>query len=290
MKRLFWLSSVAVLALSLAFAFAGCGEDDDDDDDEKDVKKTEDATIKEDAKIEEDVPVEGDVIPPEEVKLVKATFTGTLTSFAIKQPVVGAKVEILDNDTNLPIGIETTSGEAGLVEFKDIEVPEQIGFKVTLDGYKDTYQYNILANSQGETLWAVSINVYDLATGTAALEVKPGMGTLAGAVYFVDDAGTEIPVGCAEVTADPPTDDVRYMDATGLPTTLVKQPKTNPANGYFLASNMTPAATKSTITASVNGDAIGSVQIFVAADAIAIGNIYVDKTKFPTNPMPADCK
>jgi len=219
-------------------------------------------------------------VPPVDVPVGKVTFSATLIGFGTNQPVGGVTVEILDNETGEGTEVTAVTDDAGFVEFKDIDAG-LVGFKATKEGNKDTYQYNYEADSKDETLWVVPNTVYTMALGLAGLTVEDGKSTVAGAVYWVDDKGIEQPVGCAEITTDPATEDVRYMSGdTGLPTTLDKQPHTNPANGYFLATNLEPG--QPTVMASVDGTKIGETKIFSVADSICISNIYATTDKHPS--------
>jgi hypothetical protein len=258
----------------------------------------EDTTVAEDTNVEQDVAGEvappadvptGDVpaedVPPVDVPAGKVTFTGTLIGFGTNMPVPDAEVELLDNATGKGTNVKATSDADGVVEFKDI-APGKVGFLATKENHKSTYQYNLAADAVEETLWIVPNTVYTMALGLAGLTVEEGMSTVAGGIYWVDKDGVEQPVGCAEITTDPATDDIRYMDGvSGLPTTLEKQPKASPANGYFLATNLPAGQPK--VVASVNGTEVGSTTIFAVADSICIANIYVSGDK---NPMPSDCQ
>ena len=203
-------------------------------------------------------------------------FTATLIGFGTDLPTVEAKVELLDNVTGKEIGMWMTSNDLGTVIFTDLPENKPVGFLATKTNHKDTYQFHLNPDSKDETLWIVPNSIYTLALGLAGLQVEPGKGTLAGAVYFVDKAGEEIPLGCLDVSSDPSTEDVRYMEGeSGLPTSLDKQGQTHPAHGRFLMTNL--AEGKVDIMARAGNALVGSTQIHVVGDSIAIGNIYANK-------------
>ena len=200
------------------------------------------------------------------------TFQGILTGFGTDQPVAGATVELLNNDTGAGTGTTTISGENGEVSL-ELETGMKVGFKATLANYKETYQFNISAEAQDETVWIVPESIYNMSLGLAGLQVQAGKGTVAGAVYFVNASNEEEPVGCATVESDPETEDIRYFGDNDLPTTLEKQAETYPGNGYFLVSNLDEGQT--TVKALVGAEEVGTVDIFTMKDSICISNIYV---------------
>jgi hypothetical protein len=282
------------LAVCVLFGMYWMGCDDGEDKKVEDTKVAEDTTGGEDAVAETTTPeeatqgetTEGETTTPEEtVTPTKVTFKGTLIGFGTDLPVADASIELFDNDTGNGTGVTSVSGANGEVEFPDMDSTKKLAFKTSKENHKDTYQFNYEPDAADETLWIVSNTVYQMALGLAGLVVDAGKGTVAGAIYFVNDKGEEEPVGCATVSSDP-AGDVRYMACEGgLPTTLDKQASTCPAHGRFLATNL-PAG-KSKVIAKVGETEIGSIEIFTYADAIGISNIYVTGDK---NPTPADCK
>jgi len=269
MRRILTTSFFVVAAAALLLAFPNC---DSGDDATEDVQTQED--IAEQADVEEGTPV---------------TFTAAVLGFGEgdpAQPKEGVKIEALNNDTGKPLGKSTVSDADGNMSL-ELTAGKLVGFKMTLDGYKDTFQYDLEPDAKDETLWAVSINIYNLALGVAGLTVDAGNSTLAGAVYFVNDKGEEEAVGCATVTTDPPTDDVRYMATEQpLPTTLEKQSSTSLVRGQFIATNLKPQAEKIKVTAWIGEEELGSVEILSTADSICLANIYVDPDRFDKNPTP----
>ncbi|MBM4370168.1 MAG: hypothetical protein FJ098_00840 [Deltaproteobacteria bacterium] len=203
--------------------------------------------------------------------------------------VAGVTVEIYDNATGEATGVKQVSDESGKVVFPGLTKGKLYGFKCTLENYKPTFTWN---NEVGiideETIWIVPNTVFQMALGLAGLQAQPGKSVVAGAIYWLDGQEVEHAVGCATVTAEPATDDIRYMDAdNGLPTTIENQPATACAgtkgNGRFVAANLEPG--QATLTA-VDGDGgtIGATVLWSIADSIAVSNIYAnpDVTENPT--------
>jgi len=220
---------------------------------------------------------------PSDVAGATADFKGYVVAFGTnpEQNAPGVLCELLDDETGEGQGITQVTDEEGWLEFKGIPADKKVGFKCTKDKHKDTYQFHISPTMRDEKLWIVSLAVYNPAVALAGLDVQDGKGTLAGAVYFVTPEGEEDPVGGATVGSEPVTEDIRYMDGeSGLPTTPDKQACTHAVHGRFLAANL-EAGTSATVTATVEGVAVGSVVIPVVGDSIAIGNIYVDTESNP---------
>jgi len=220
-------------------------------------------------------------------------FTATVIEFGSKppKPVAGADVVLMDANGQ-PTTTATKSGADGKVT---IAIPkgQPAGFKVSMAGYKDTYQFGLRPSPEGETLWIVTETLYNLAPAMAGLVLhkdasgKFDKGIVAGSIYWVNKEGKEEHVGCAKVETDQ-GGEARYFDpATGFPATLAKAPTTSKNLGYFLVANINPGKTK--VTAKLDdaaGTVIGSVDIFSFADAICINNIYAQGD---ANPTPADC-
>jgi len=268
MRRLTSILIIGAAAFLLTMGL-GCGSDD-----------TEDNTVEDTGG--EDVSSTGDIAGG------LVDFKGYVVAFGTnpEQTAPGVLCELLDNETGAGSGVTQVTDEEGWLEFKGLPADEKIGFKCSKDKHKDTYQFHISPNIRDEKLWVVSLAVYNPAVALAGLKVQDGKGVLAGAVYFVNSDGDEDPVSGATVTSDPATEDIRYMHGeTGLPTTPDQQACTHAVHGRFLAANL-EAGSSATVTATVEGVAVGSVVIPVVADSIAVGNIYVDTD---TNPGVDSC-
>ena len=274
MKRFSMFTMLVATVFALSLTACGSSDDNDTTDPTEDVQQTEDDVQEpEGDAATNDLAVAADI---EEANLV--SFTATLIGFGTDLPTVEAKVELLNNETGEKAGAEMESDEFGMVTFPDLPDTHLVGFLATAEHHKDTYQFYLDPDSADETLWIVPNSIYTLALGLAGVQVDPGKGTLAGAVYFVDAAGEEIALGCVDVSSDPATDSIRYMDGdSGLPTTLDKQGQTHPAHGRFLVTNL--AAGKATILAKVGETLIGSVEVHVVGDGIAVGNIYANELR-----------
>lgn len=273
-------SFTIVMALFLALSFAACESDSDD-------KGTEDTTTAEDTNTAGDG-AGGDTA------VADKSFTGILIDFKSKTQIAGATVTVLDNDTGEPmkdaagVVMETTSGAAGEVAFTFPGTLDKVGFLAVLDGQKDTYQFQLPADGVEETLWSVDTQTYVGAPALAGVAQEATLGVLAGGIYYVNADGEEEAIGCATADTDPAGGEVRYFGASGLPTTLDKQPSVNPAIPYYLIANI-PVG-KTTIKAfDSEGNEIGDTFIHSVAGAICIGNIYANDT-VTTNPTPATCQ
>ena len=222
---------------------------------------------------------EGDAGPVGE----KMDFVGMVEGFGMDgQLVAGVTVELFNNDTGKGTGTTQVSDGDGYVTFKDLEKGKMYGFKSTLDNYKTTFVWNIEAGLIAEeTLWIVPNTVFQMALGLAGLTQDDSKSVVAGAVYFLKNNGDEEGIGCATVTSDPATEDIRYMaEGNGLPTTLENQAatgcSTTEGNGRYVAGNL-EGGIQVTLTAfDSEANPIGSTTLWSIAGSIAVSNIYPD--------------
>lgn len=216
----------------------------------------------------------------------KVTFKAVVKDNLTKEILKGATVVAYDNVTGEATAYQATSGQDGKVTMELPKAAGKMGFKVSLAGFKDTYQFNIAIDSGvEETLWAVSVNGYNLAASLAGFTPDPAKGIVAGAIYWVNDQGDEEFVGCATITSEP-AGEYRYFGDTGLPAPISQVPETTTKKGEarFVAGNVPPGAC--TLKAWVKGQEVGAAHLFTFADSICIANIYTEGT---SNPTPADC-
>ncbi|NOZ02035.1 MAG: hypothetical protein GXP54_09130 [Deltaproteobacteria bacterium] len=224
------------------------------------------------------------------------TFKAVVKDNLTKAVIEGAEVTAVDNDTGELLEYKTVSDAQGNIS---MQVPKDIllGFRVTADLFKDTYQFNIDSNAQDEELWALSINGFQMAAGLAGFEPDKTKAVAAGAIYWVNEAGEEEYVSCGHVIANPEGEYRYFSETTGLPAPLTEVPNTmaGKGEGRFVVGNV-PAG-KVTLTTYFGDDPtstdnfIGKAHFFAYPDSIAITNVYADKDKYPAeNPSPATCQ
>jgi len=225
------------------------------------------------------------------------TFKAVVKDNLTKAKMEGATVVAIDNDTGELLNEYTTTSDGqGNIE---MQVPSGIllGFRITANLFKDTYQFNIDSDAQDEELWGVSLNGYELAVGLAGFEPEDGTAVTAGAIYWVNALGEEEHISCAHIVTDPVGEYRYFAGDTGLPAPLdaVKHTMDGNGEGRFVAGNIPPG--KVEITAFFGDDAtdadgfIGTATFFAYPDSICITNVYADKSKYPANnPSPATCE
>ena len=149
----------------------------------------------------------------------------------------------------------------------------------------DTYQFDIPADAQYEIIWSLDELTYSLAPAMAGVTLEAGKSLALGAVYWMDEEGTEIPVGCATVTTLPESSDIRYFSDDYLPTTLEVQAGVNAYNGAYIACNLPVGDVGETIglTAYYGGQTIGNARCVSFPDSACIADIYVDES-YTSNP------
>ena len=156
--------------------------------------------------------------------------------------------------------------------------------KGVVDEWLDTYQFHIDSSAQDEELFAVHMTTYELVKNLADIDPEEGKSIVAGAIYWINAAGEEEPVGCAQVRADPEQGLVRYMGGNGMPTKLETQSETHRLWGRFLLVDLDVGQPRA--KAFIDNVEIGQVQLVSYADSIAIANIYHEGD---SNPTPAGC-
>jgi hypothetical protein len=215
-----------------------------------------------------------------------AGFRAYIEHFGGEDLVAGMEVRAIDNNTGQELGINETSDASGWVKFDGLPAGD-VGFMcVGVPGdWVDTYQFNIDSTAQEERLWAVDQTTYVGVPLMAGITMIDGKAIVAGAVYWVNAADEEEPVGCVTVDSVPASPDIRYMGENGMPTLITEQPDTHPLWGRFVVANLDPG--QATITAYDGTTALGSTSLFTYADSIAISNIYHDGA---SNPTPAGCE
>ena len=222
-------------------------------------------------------------------------FKAVVKDYLAKFEIQGAEVVAIDNDTGELLDYSAISDLQGNIEMK-VPAGIKLGFRVTANLFKDTYQFNIDSDAQDEEIWAVSNNSYGMAVMLAGLDPEYGTSVVAGALYWMNLFGEEEPISCGHIVTNP-AGEYRYFDEyTGLPAPLEAVPVTmaDKAEGRFIAGNIPPG--KVVITAFFGGDPtdadqfIGESTFFAYPDSICIANVYADSVNYPTvNPSPPTC-
>ncbi|MBI5526877.1 MAG: carboxypeptidase regulatory-like domain-containing protein [Deltaproteobacteria bacterium] len=216
------------------------------------------------------------------------SISGTVTDFQTKQPVADAFVELLDDDSGIPLGIGGVSDYEGSIVLRGIEAGvARVGVRVGKSDNMDTVQYHFAAGAQGEAFYIVSETTASLIGGILGITLDPSKGFAVGGVYW-GDRFDETPVGCAIVTNSPAGGEEHYMDNSGIPTKSRDARGTNPTNGFFMILNMNPG--RIVITADANGKRESVVLPDLPADSVAVSHIYFDRSKYPSNPQPPGCQ
>jgi hypothetical protein len=219
-------------------------------------------------------------------------FVGKVIDFAsgkaAEVPVPDMTVKALDDSTGEELGNEVVSDESGMVYFDNL--PQgRVGFKAVgkAGASIDTYQFNIDSSAQDELLWSVDNNTYLAAPAMAGYVQLDTLGAAAGATYWLDAEGKEIPVGCSSVQGSFDSGDIRYFGDNGMPTDPASRADVNPLNGYWLVGNIVPVNSAVTLEGYVDDLLLGSVRYFTYPKAVSIGNIYYEGAE---NPQPAGCE
>lgn len=280
MKR---VHSGLVLILALGLVWMGC---DSDDGGSKDNGVTQDVP-QQDPGGTTDTGV--DTTPVE-----KVTFKAQVQDNLSKQPMAGAQVTVMDNDTGEATAMTTTADAEGMVTF-ELEKGRLYGFRSVLVDCKDTYVWNVsLELPEGEeyeTIWLLSEMGFVSAAALAGFTPDPTKSIIAGALYWVNDAGAEEYVSCGTIKTDPEAEYRYFSTTTGYPAPLatVQTTGAGKAEGRYVAGNV-PAGHVELSGYNKDGSVKwASEMLWTKADSVAISNLYVDRTQFTTNPSPATC-
>jgi len=266
-SKIIWVVFLTFVLAMGAALYVGCGGDDDDDDDDSgDDDSGGDRTIQ-----------------------------AQVSDFPSYAPVQGALVEVVDNDTGQPVDppIQVTSPSDGQVT---VTIPEelgdQVGIKTSKENYHNTYQYNFDVGSTNEDFLIVSRVTSGLIAQLLDTPLEADKSHAAGGVYWGDPTD-ENPIGCAEITTDPPNPgNIHYMGSDDLPAkdrdiTTPGDPQsgegTNPSFGHFVSVNM-DVGTPVTITANADGVEEEVLLPALFADSICIVNVYYSKDDYDSDP------
>lgn len=225
------------------------------------------------------------------------SFAATVKDPTSDVTIAGTTVKALDNETGEPLDIDAVSKSDGSIAFTGLPAGKVAFLSVGKEGMTiDTYQFNIASDAQDESLWVVAKSTAQIVPTLAGFTGEPAKASVSGAVYWVNKAGEEEPVGCATITfeGEGEATDFRYFGDNNLPTTLEMRDSTNLLNGRFFIGNAPTGVQK--VSVQVGGKTMGSTTLVLFArqdssdgeDNICISNIYIDGAS--KNPTPADCE
>jgi len=308
MKGFNWLLMFLIAAFLITGTFFACGTSGDDDDTgtppaDDDTGADDDSAADDDTVVDDDTGT-GDDDTSDDDSGAAGTISGTATDFKTDNPIPGAWVEAINDETGLSFDpqIKLQADQDGKVTLTGIPVTEtSVGIKVSTSGYKDTYQFHFAVGATNEKFLGISQFLINVISGLLGITLDPNKISAAGAVYWGNEFDKN-PVGCSEVTFAPPApaDSVHYFTHSELLGDLPTKDRdigtpgdpqngegTNPLNGYFVAINVDPVA----YTISANADSHISTSLLptVPADSVAISDVYFDKGTYPTNPTGSWC-
>ncbi|HPM76172.1 MAG TPA: hypothetical protein PK961_03705 [bacterium] len=273
MRKYVFLTLLMALSVALGLVIMiGCGDDDDDDNDDG-----------------------GDDDDDGGADSLRAHVVDFQNQDLALQ---GVLVEALDNVTGEPFDppIQVTSPEDGWVTLTGFpEGVTQVAIRCSRDDYMDTMQYNFDVGATEEEFLVVAHDTRDIVVGTLGVTLDTTKALGAGGVYWGNPMD-ENPVGCAEVTADPPVDEVFYFNLSLLPTrdreiTTPGSPANgqgiNPENGYFVALNMDLGEATFTATSGDASESVTCPRLF--ANTVVISNVYFPFDNYDENPQMSWC-
>ncbi|MBZ0272347.1 carboxypeptidase-like regulatory domain-containing protein [bacterium] len=328
LPRVLWMVMLA-LALVAAGALApacSCGDDDDDDDDDAadddagdddaddddaDDDDADDDDADDDDADDDDADDDDADDDTGDDDIAADAISGFATDFKEGTPLAGATVEAVDDTTGLSFdpAISATAGSDGYVLLEGIPQSKgAVAIKVSLNGYKDTYQYHFQTGVADNTFLGVSNTVVTLVSGLLGITPDPSKGFASGAVYYIPETGDTEPVGCAEVTFSPAVSEVHYFkesvlgvlptderDTDGNGVGDENGKGTNPAldgegdpMSFFVGVNADPGAY--TITADIDGEQETATIPALFADSVAITRVeYREDDGWTENPTAGFC-
>lgn len=225
----------------------------------------------------------------------KVTFRAQIRDYLSKEAKIGVLVTVIDNDTGEATAVTATAAAEGMVEF-ELDKGRMYGFRSTLADHMDTYVWNIPselpAGIDYEIIWILSDVGFGMAAALAGFTPDPAKATIAGGLYWVNDAGEEEYVECGTIKTVP-GGEYRYLSGTtGLPAPLDQVPHTfgDKGGARYVAGNV-PAGNVTMMGHNLDGTVKwAELTLWTKPDSVCISNLYVDRTQFTTNPTPTDCK
>jgi hypothetical protein len=223
------------------------------------------------------------------VVVEKVTFTAQVQDNLTKAPMADVLVTVMDNDTGEPTTMTATSDDDGMVSF-ELDKGKLYGFKSALVDNKDTYVWNIPselpAGVDYEIIWILSDGGFASAAALAGFTPDPAKAIIAGALYFLNDAGVEEYVACGTIKTDPEGEYRYFSTVTGYPATLEDATYTGGGNAEarYVAGNV-PAGHVEMSGYNQDGSVKwASLMLWTKPNSVCISNLYVDRTQFSANP------
>lgn len=222
---------------------------------------------------------------------LNAALAGTVKDFLSRNPLPGVTVELLHNDTGLPfdppiIAVSGPDGEVSLAWTpRNIQ---HVGVRCNYTNYMTTCGWGFKSCQPDQEFLIVSNQCVALMAGSTGEVVEPTKGQVIGTVYWnypyaLPEEGE--PVGCAEVTSDPPNAGIYYCLANGLPDLF--RVSTHPDVGAFMGFNYEPGPV--VFTANADGNVESAEVPNLYANSVSLLNIYYPKDEYPTNPQGPGC-
>lgn len=199
------------------------------------------------------------------------TITGKVSDFQSERALGGAVVNFVDNDTGKPNGICGVAASNGALTIK-VPKDKRVGFVATIEGAKDTYQFNVVYDKDQEDVFnSVSNITAQLIPGIIGKSLDETTGTAAGQILnkYGDTTTdtTEIFVSSASGKK------AYYFNDDDTPVDLETQPKLNSKNGLFVIFDLKPGKNEITMTYGGSVSTVTDNSLFAFPDAIAISNI-----------------
>lgn len=216
---------------------------------------------------------------------------GRVLDYVSAEPIMGATVELLDNETgeSLSPAVTATSDINGNVLLTVPAGHDQIAVETTAPAYNATRKHYYEVGTTNNVFWGISNIGEAIFASLLGISFDPAKSKFIGEVLWRDSAGTE-PVGCAGVTLfpDPGTgfEKAYYFSSANIPSN--SREKTNPENGQYLLPDIDPTQHYSVIAVIQDMVEATYIPLFVQ-DVFVIVDIFFDESEYPANPTPAGC-
>lgn len=281
MKQItFWV----ILGLLFAFSLIGIISCDEQVDQEDDSDESDDPLDEADDDDNDDEPMSDD---DDDSPLVG----GRVLDYVSAEPIMGATVELLDNETgeSLSPAVTATSDINGNVLLTVPAGYDTIAVETTAPAYNATRKHYYEVGTTNNVFWGISNTLESIFSSLLGISFDLAKSKFIGEVLWRDSDSTE-PVGCAGVTLYPDPgigfENAYYFSSANLPSN--SRESTNPENGQYLLPDIDPTQHYSVI--GVIEDVVEATYIpLYVQDTFIIVDIFYDESEYPANPTPAGC-
>lgn len=220
---------------------------------------------------------------------------------------VGATCTVISEDGEPIAGVEPgTAGQDGRCRLRFSEDPGTVSARVSLEGYYDTWSFDMRTHGgapvpiqNSRVVYMVSDDIVSLLDSSVGPLLDADHGAVLGEVYWASDDGSllptgeiESPVGCAVAYGDEGNEPFYlerggYWTAAGYP--ALERSSTLPDIGRFLFPRA-PTTARAVSAEAARGETAAARIPFLTAGALTMTRVYFGSSSTAEAPTPDDCE